>query len=113
MPASTRPISAPALFASRASCARGGTKSEKDAAELFAMKLAGGSWPERLCEVLRPLFEFRAAGQLSEQPLQRSRIVCREQFLRLSIQQQLPFVDNDDPVANTLHHIQDVRACLQ
>src|SRR4051794_5462348 len=72
--------------------------------------LSPRSWPEGLREILGAPFQFRAAGQLRKQPLQGPGTAARHEFLGPPVEEQLAFVDDDDPVANPLHHIQDVRA---
>ena len=51
-----------------------------------------------------------AAGELSEEPFQGPRVICRDQCLGLPVEDQFALVDDQHPVADALDHIENMRA---
>src|SRR5436305_337616 len=108
----TRRISAPGPFATRVKTALVGTTSGTSGATLDQQTEAPPaqgqcSWPEGFREILGAAFQLHPTGQLREQPLQGPGPAAGHEFLGAPIEEEFALVDDDHPVANTLHDIEN------
>ncbi len=66
------------------------------------------SLPEGFGKIFRAPFQFGAARQLREESFEGPAIVSGHQFIRLAVQQQFAFVNDDDTMANAFHDVQNM-----